>query len=152
MHTRTLPTDEEVIARIEAEPLPDKLLDDVFGEVIHRYTRAEAIADGVLVELPRHLAQQASVRHPVAITAAAFHQTIGTADDLPAGQDVTGRTWDVLWMMYHAMRRADPGASAVPFVVHVYDGKRPIPVQLKATCGPGDAGEPVLTVMLVDED
>ena len=32
---------------------------DFFGEVIHQYTRAEAIADGVLVELDTKMASEA---------------------------------------------------------------------------------------------
>jgi len=27
-----------------------------------------------------------------------------------------------------------------------------MPVQLKAICGPGDSGEPVITIMLPEED
>ncbi len=32
------------------------------------------------------------------------------------------------------------------------NGGQKRPVQLKAVCGPGDDGEPVITVMLPDED
>ena len=28
----------------------------------------------------------------------------------------------------------------------------PVPIDLKAVCGPGDDGGPVLTIMLLDED
>jgi hypothetical protein len=31
-------------------------------------------------------------------------------------------------------------------------GATPVPIDLKAICGPGDDGEPVLTVLLPDED
>jgi hypothetical protein len=43
----------------------------------------------------------------------------------------------------------------VPFVLHIRNDNRertPPLVRLKAVCGPGDRGEPVLTVMRVDED
>jgi hypothetical protein len=45
--------------------------------------------------------------------------------------------------------------SAVRFGLHVRndnrDGTPPL-VRLKALCGPGDQGEPVVTVMMPDED
>jgi hypothetical protein len=43
----------------------------------------------------------------------------------------------------------------VPFALHVRDDNRegtPPLVRLKAVCGPGDQGEPVMTVMLPHED
>jgi hypothetical protein len=43
----------------------------------------------------------------------------------------------------------------VRFGVHVRNDNRertPPPVRLKALCGPGDQGEPVITVMMLDED
>jgi hypothetical protein len=43
----------------------------------------------------------------------------------------------------------------VRFGVHVRDDNRdrtPPLVRLKAVCGPGDQGEPVITVMVLDED
>jgi hypothetical protein len=46
------------------------------------------------------------------------------------------------------------GGPAVRFAVHVRNDNRertPPPVWLKALCGPGDQGEPVLTVLLPDE-
>jgi hypothetical protein len=47
------------------------------------------------------------------------------------------------------------GGPEVRFGVHVRndnrDGTPPL-VLLKAQCGPGDQGEPVVTVMMLDED
>jgi hypothetical protein len=43
----------------------------------------------------------------------------------------------------------------VSFALHVRNDNRdgiPPLVRLKAECGPGDGGEPVVTVMLPDED
>jgi hypothetical protein len=45
------------------------------------------------------------------------------------------------------------GGSQVNFAVAVRnDARRPRPVQLKAICGPGDGGEPVITIMMPEED
>jgi hypothetical protein len=53
----------------------------------------------------------------------------------------------------HAARRSD--GAEVRFGVHVRNDNRegtPPLVRLKAVCGPGDQGEPVITAMLADED
>jgi hypothetical protein len=60
----------------------------------------------------------------------------------------------VLWLLRLAIGRSDRG-SGVLFGVHVRDDDRegtPPLVRLKALCGPGDLGEPVITVMLPGED
>ena len=70
-------------------------------------------------------------------------------------QDETGRLWDVLTMLRFTIRGQNGGAAAVRFAVHVRNDNRertPPLVRLKALCGPGDHGEPVVTVMLPDED
>jgi hypothetical protein len=69
-------------------------------------------------------------------------------------QDEAGRIWDVLIMLRLAIRGSD-GGPEVRFGVHVRNDNRegtPALVWLKAVCGPGDEGEPVITVMLPDDD
>jgi hypothetical protein len=69
-------------------------------------------------------------------------------------QDEAGRLWDVAWLLACAIRGGARG-PAVRFAVHVRNDNRertPPLVRLKAVCGPGDGGEPVVTVMLPDED
>ena len=71
-----------------------------------------------------------------------------------ACQDEAGRLWDVLFLLRLAVARSD-GGPEVRFGVRVRDDNRegtPPLVRLKAVCGPGDQGEPVITVMLPDED
>ena len=46
-------------------------LRELFGEVIYAYTRAEAIADGVLIDVTE-TAKEVGFRLPVALTAAAW--------------------------------------------------------------------------------
>jgi hypothetical protein len=70
-----------------------------------------------------------------------------------ACRDEAGRLWDALWLLAVAARRG--GGAEVRFGVHARNDNRertPPPVRLKALCGHGDGGEPVLTVMLPDED
>lgn len=69
-----------------------------------------------------------------------------------AGNDTRGRAWDVATMLARAVKGA-PHTNRVTFTVYaVTDRITPGPVQLQAVIGPGDDGEPVITVGLADED
>ena len=139
------------------EDLTDSALNTRFGEVIHRYTRAQALADGMLVDVTE-TAREAGFRVPVALTAAAWGKAVAWTDADSARQtpqDEAGRLWDVVWMAYIAARRAS-GGCRVPFQVHVVPrgGKATNPrlVTLHMHIGPGDEAEPVITIMNPDED
>jgi hypothetical protein len=59
-----------------------------------------------------------------------------------------------VWLLRYAVGRS-VSRSEVRFAVHVRNGNRegkPPLVRLKAVCGPGDDGGPVVTVMLAGED
>jgi hypothetical protein len=122
------------------------------ADLIHRYSRAEAIADGVLIDVSA-VAREAGIRYPVALTRAAWERCVA----VPPGvlcQDEAGRLWDVCWLLACAARRSGSGPG-LRFGVHVRNDNRertPPLVRLKAVCGPGDGGEPVVTVMLPEED
>lgn len=133
--------------------------DDGFGEAIHVYTRAQAIADGILVEVPEDLDRDAGFRVPVALTRAAWLDCVTWSDQdsrrkggLP--QDETGRLWDVLWMARSAARGVE--GDQTPFRLYRVRregrGVRPRLVMLVAHIGPGDEGEPVVTIMQPGED
>jgi hypothetical protein len=120
-------------------------------DLIHRYTRADAIRDGVLVDVSA-TAREAGIRYPVALTRAVFERCVAVPPGV-ACQDEAGRLWDVLFLLALAARRSK--GNEVRFAVHVRSDNRertPLLVRLKAVCGPGDQGEPVVTVMLADED
>jgi hypothetical protein len=141
-------------------------LTDLFGPVIHSYTRAEAIEDGFLVDLGTFsfrpnltILQEAGIKFPVAITRAAYNRAIQEdGRELPPAQDLSGRMWDVVYMMKFAIARSAGATSEIRFVVYVWnwigntERTKHERVQLKALCGPGDDGEPVITIMLPDED
>jgi hypothetical protein len=69
-------------------------------------------------------------------------------------QDEAGRLWDISWMLRLAIVRSD-GGPEVRFAVHVRSDNReatPRLVHFNAVCGPDDQGEPVVTVLLPEED
>lgn len=120
-------------------------------DLIHRYTREQALKDGVLVDATQ-LARELGFRYGVALTKAAWERCV-TIPEGVVGQDEVGRLWDVLHMLAASIRRGAEGRE-VPFFVHVRTSNRggiPPAVPLVAVCGPGDDGEPVITVMLPGE-
>lgn len=131
---------------------------NLFGEVIYAYTRAQAIADGVLVEVSQ-TAREAGFRVPVALTRAAWEDCVALSEEdsrRQLHQDESGRLWDVLWMAMNAIRRRSSDASQTLFQLYRVprDGKcqGPLLIALKLVVGPGDAGEPVITIMQPQED
>lgn len=129
---------------------------EIFGEPIHIYTRAQAIEDGVLVDVTE-TAAEAGFKWPVAMSRAAWEDCVawGEADNKrQTYQDESGRLWDVLWMASRAAKRG--GSEPIRFqlyrVPHGGRGVRPRLVTLKMVAGPGDLGGPVITIMQPNED
>jgi hypothetical protein len=120
------------------------------ADLIDAYSRAQAIGEGVLVDVSS-VAREAGIRFPVAMTRTVWSKYV----EVPEGvkyQDESGRLWDILWMLRAQVRR---GGDTLLFKLHVRNDNRdriPPLVTLKAVCGPGDSGEPVITIMLPDED
>jgi hypothetical protein len=122
-------------------------------DLIHVYSRANALRDGVLIDVSQ-TAREAGFKYPVALTAAAWAKCVAVPPGV-ACQDEAGRRWDIVWLLACAIRGSDGGAREVRFGVHVRNDNRegtPPLVRLKAICGPGDDGEPVSTVMMPEED
>ncbi len=73
---------------------------------------------------------------------------------LDCGQSIDGRLWDLLIQLRFAIKRQKGGdSSRVDFecVFLTDEGEHKV-VQFYSVCGPGDGGEPVVTVMLPGED
>lgn len=121
------------------------------AEFIHVYTRAQAIADGVLMDVSA-LAREAGFKVPVAMTAAAWADCVAWPPEA-GGQDETGRLWDVLYLAGW-QARGHPTHNLVGFgVLRVRPPEiQPSYAALQLHIGPGDQGEPVATIMLVGED
>ena len=126
--------------------------DVMFGEVIHTYTRAQAIEDGVLVDVTE-TAREAGFKFPVAMTVAAWSELVAWNDSNVACQDESGRLWDVLTMMrYYAKQGGSNVSCDVLRVPNTARALKPKMAKFVMNCGPGDNAEPVITVMLHGED
>jgi hypothetical protein len=130
--------------------------------LIHQYTRAQALEDGLLVDVS-DTAREVGMIWPVALTTEVW-RLIEQIPDQHSHEDVWGRLWDVLWMLRCAIKpprgyerlikrddivvREDDVEIHYRVIVHhketaSSDGE----IVLKAVSGPGDHGEPVLTIM-----
>lgn len=139
------------------------------ADVIHTYSREQALADGALIDASR-MAKQAGIVVPVALTREAWVRYVEFEADDGQGQSIEGRLWDVLWMFRTAARAFD--GDVLEFSVYVakrdrgdWQQNEAVPeresglsrescrlVTLKAQIGPGDSAEPVITIMLPRED
>ena len=124
-----------------------------FGPVLYSYTRAQAVADGVQVEVTK-TAHEAGIRFPVFLTRTVFDAYVAVPPDV-AGQDEAGRLWDIVWMLRFAILRSRPGTDRIPVALYVRnDNRRATLIKLVATCGALDIDDPqpAITVMMPDED
>jgi len=122
-----------------------------FGPVIYAYSRAQAIEDGVLVDVTV-TAKEVSFRWPVVITAALHDRLTPSQHDERLGQDYDARLWDVLWVAAYTAKLSDPGTDTVTFAVVLQEVEAKtgqpvnVDIRLRSVCGPGDEGEPVVTI------
>jgi len=121
------------------------------SDLIHVYTRAQAIEDGLLVDVTE-TAKEAGIRYPVTVTQAVWAEYVAVPDGVRC-QTESGRLWDILWMLTVAIRRSREKGDTLHYELHVRNNDRePDLVTLKAVCGPADDGTPCITVMLPNED
>lgn len=150
--------------------------ENIFGEVIYSYTRSQAIDDGVLIDVSE-MAREAGFKIPVAITAA-VNSLIENIPESRSWQDVDGRLWDVLWMASQAAKR-HKNETIILYTLNLahterkevyykpkidmakniykegYYKERNVLIEnqtLKMAITGGDNGEPVITIMLPNED
>lgn len=135
-----------------------------FDEV-YTYTRAQAIADGVLVDVSE-AAKEAGYKIPVALTKGAWDRCVAWqfSDSEYNARCEDTRRWDVLWMstindtrllvtktnlalvyefQLHARRNPDDNEGEM--------GMGPL-VTLVLTVSPDENGKPVATISLPGED
>lgn len=146
--------ENQTTAAIDLSPSSDDL--SHFGPAIYGYSRAQAISDGVLVDVSA-MAKEAGFTVSVALTSAAWSDCVEWGDrdsSRQTHQDESGRLWDVLWMAHLAARRAQGGTIAFTMyrVPRGGKGRMPRKVTLHLHIGPGDVAEPVITVMMPGED
>ena len=129
-----------------------------FGDIISTYTRAQAIEDGVLIDISS-TAKEAGFEWPVAMTAGAWADCVAWSDtdsQAQVYQDQSGRLWDVIFMAFQAISLSRETGDRLLFRLYrVPRDGRSTDAELttvKLIVGPGDSGESVITIVLPNED
>jgi len=129
-----------------------------FGNVISTYTRTQAIEDGVLIDAGA-MAKEAGFKWPVALTSAVWGDCVAWTEDdsrQQIYQDESGRCWDVLYMASHAIRTSKESGDRLLFQLYRVprngQSMEAELITLRLIVGPGDAGEPVITILQPHED
>lgn len=120
-------------------------------DIIYAYTRTQAIEDGVLIDVTE-TAKEIGIALPTAVTIGVWESCIAYQPG-QCRRDEYGRTYNILWMVKQIIgKRTEP--FEIAFTVPVREPNFVLAMrELKAHCGPGDPGEPVvITVMLPRED
>jgi len=121
--------------------------------LIYSYTRAQAVADGVLVDVT-DAARSVGFKVHTAVSEHLYHGYVEPPDGLTGkGQSVTGRLHDLLFLVLCSAKKSHPGADrATVRIAFLMEPGRTETVDVIAHIGPGDQGEPVLTLMLPEDD
>lgn len=120
--------------------------ESLFGDVVYAYTRAQALADGFLVDLTS-AARGKGFCIPVACTIGVWSECVGQGTVSPRAMFEL-RVLLLLQACFRAARASRDGDDRITFTVETARG----PVECWALCGPGDNAEPVITIMLQGED
>ena len=113
--------------------------------LIASYTRADAIADGQLVEIDRSVLQEAGVCLPAVLSAPLLAALEPTLEDEKRGQSLQGRLWDMLMVFRAGAKNSEANRLEFALVLATEEGF--VQQQVVAVCGPDDEGNPCLTFM-----
>lgn len=121
-------------------------------ETIHTYSRAEAIEDGILIDLTANYPNEAKLfKHPVACTSAVWDLIDSAAKNPRHCNTHAGIVWDILYMSIHGITRRFTDAEHL-FSVIISGAGRQRNYTLKAICGLSDDLSPCITILTELED
>ncbi len=119
-------------------------------EVIHSYSRKEAINDRVLMDVSNS-AKDIGILYPVAVSQAVWAKYVFMSDEQEDYEYLEEQR--LLDILFKFKRKAEQTKGPdLLFEIFVQFTAEPEEVTLKAVCGPGDRMEPVITIMEVNED
>ncbi len=123
----------------------------VEDDLIYAYTRSQALADCVLVDVST-MAKEAGFRFPTAITADLHARITPNEYEKALGQSYEGRLWDVVFLASFAACQSGL-ADRASFDLDLFEVDNAPPnltyhhtLSLEVVIGPGDDGEPVITI------
>ncbi len=133
-------------------------IESVFGHVISAYTRGQAMADGVLIDVSA-LAKKSGFKVPVVVTQGVWVDVLSLQGDVSEEKRVRYAEWntlDILSALLEGIRLMKKEGPTVFFNVALIVRKNGVKesqwISLKSVISGGDNGEPVITIMLPEED
>lgn len=128
--------------------------EDLFGEVIFAYSRAQALEDGVLVDITPYAS--GCFKYPVAVTSALWELLEVKPDNrfyacesyLAKLAESTSRKIATMLLSFRLATVNPVNSDSLVFPWN-FDS---VDINLRAVCGPGDNPSPVITIMLEGED
>ena len=120
--------------------------------IIISYTRKQAIEDGVLIDVTEQ-AKQMGFKVNTVVTDHLFGDYLTPPAGLEGeGQSLEGRLTDLLFKTLIAAKTIGGGSRIEFDVLFLMSPGRWDTVHVLAIMGPGDHGEPVLTIMLPEDE
>lgn len=120
--------------------------------IIFSYTRKQALEDGVLIDVTEH-ANRIGFKVNACVTDHLYHECLVPPAGLEGeGQSLEGRLTDLLFRTLIAARAFGAGSRVKFDVLFLMEPSIWRSVAVLAVMGPGDHGEPVLTIMLPEDE
>lgn len=120
------------------------------AEIISQYSRAQAIEDGFLVDISENEICQQHYKYPIALTRSVWDILQKAVSNKKFLNDWSGILHDLLFMSRNNAKKLSD--STLLFQVIIRGASRKSLYTFKVVCGPGDNGEPVLTIMMPIDD
>lgn len=126
-------------------------LSDLFGEIISTYTRAQALADGALVDVSKEAAK-VGFKIPVAVT-----NTVWGLYNFSTENEEHQTPFTSLWALKLAIIEKGYDQNELEYELkfpssYKEGNSSSSSISLKALLHAGDEGEPVITIMMPYED
>ena len=120
-------------------------------QLIYSYSRRDAIRDGILIDVTNQ-AKEAGFKIPLAVSDHLYHGYVVPPEGMDGeGQSVEGRLHDLFTMTKAAMATRWEGDRVYYQVLFKMPRSLDL-VKCLAVVGPGDEGEPVITLMLPEDE
>lgn len=127
-------------------------MNELYGEPIFEFSRADALQQRMLIDLSSNFPDECRLyRYHVACTSAVWSLVEQATADRKHCNSAAGVVWDILFMSQHGIVTRPDEQTVIFQVIITGTGRKRIHT-MKAVCHPGDNMEPVITIMMTDED
>lgn len=122
-------------------------------ELIYSYTRKQAIEDGVLIDVSGQ-AKEVGFKVPTAVSDQLYHEYVVPSKEMErSGQSIEGRLHDLLHLAAICARsRWDGSRVYFDVLFQMEEGPKFEEVHVVAIIGPGDDGNPVMTICKPEDE